>query len=108
MTTQSRDNAIARYNRIMNPVKVASTGDYMTDYAPSDAMLAYHRLGDKDIERNVAIQDMAIALCALLSQSERESTLDVFYAVYALTDDESLFLAHFVWLDSRQWLSVLS
>lgn len=107
MTTQSRDNAIARYNRIMNPIKIGNNGDY-SDYAPSDAMLAYHRLGDKDIDRNVAIQDMAMALCTLLSQSERENTLDVFYAIHALTDQETQFLAHFVWLDSRQWLSVLS
>lgn len=89
MRTQSRDNALARYNRIMNPI----------GNAPSDAMLAYAGMGDKDIDRNIAIQDMAIALCALLSERERENTLDVFYAIHALTDQETQFLAHFVWLD---------
>lgn len=93
---------MARYNRIMNPIKTDG------DYRPSDAMLAYHRLGDNDINRNIAIQDMALCLCALLSERERESTLDVFYAARTLTDDETAFLAHFVWADSRQWLSVLS
>jgi len=107
MTTQSRENAIARYNRIMNPIKVASNGDY-SDYIPSDAMLAYHRLGEHDLNRNVAIQDMAIDLCQYLSQRERENNINLLYAIHGLTDDESLFLAHFVWADSRQWLSVMS
>jgi len=78
------------------------------DGIPSDAMVAYRRLGDNDVNRNVAMQDMALCLCALLSERERESTLDVFYAARTLTDDETAFLAHFVWADSRQWLSVLS